>query len=73
MILDANDIIIDNDEMELSDFNITSIAYDDNTNKLLITGNFDSVNSAKDVNRYYLYSLTGNTAKAIGPTIEDTV
>lgn len=72
-VLDAKDVIVDNEEMSLSEFSILSIAYNDNANKLFMTGKFNSVNSAKNVSSYYLYSITAGSTEVITDTLkEDT-
>ncbi len=65
MILDAKEVVIDNEEMALSDFEITSISYDDSNNKLFMTGKFNGVNSAKNVSSYYLYSVTDISTEVV--------
>lgn len=72
-VLDAKDVIVDNEDMTLSEFSIVSIAYNDNENKLFMTGKFNSVNSAKNVSSYYLYSITAGSTDVITDTLkEDT-
>lgn len=70
-VLDAKDVIVDNEEMTLSKFSIVSIAYNDNANKLFMTGKYNSVNSAKNVSNYYLYSITNSSAEVITDTLKE--
>lgn len=59
-IIDGKDIVIDNEEMTLSDFVITSVCYDDYRDKILVTGNFETVNAAGNINNRYLCAVSEN-------------
>lgn len=56
-ILDTKDLTIDTDEYTLDDFNISSICYDKYRDRLLVQGNYEEVNSAKEMNNQYLYEV----------------
>lgn len=56
-ILDTKDLTIDTDEYTLADFNISSICYDKYRDRLLVQGNYEEVNSAKEMNNQYLYEV----------------
>ena len=56
-VFDSADLVIDNDEMTLSDFEILSVCYDDNKNRILVTGEFKEINSANSVNNHLLCEI----------------
>lgn len=58
IIADLDDMTIDNDEMTLSDFSVSSICWDNNSNRILFTGKYDSINSAKDINNSFLCEIS---------------
>ena len=72
-ILDVADLTIDNDEMTLDDFSIESICYDTFQNRLLVVGNYKTVNSVQNINSNYLYEVRGNNAKVITDNFEDKI
>lgn len=45
----SDDFTVDNDEMTLSDFKITSICWDNTRGGLLVAGSYNEVNSAKEI------------------------
>lgn len=53
----SSDFTVDNDEMTLSDFKITSICWDNTRGGLLVAGAYNEVNSASEVNNSYLYLI----------------
>ena len=53
----SSDFTVDNDEMTLSDFKITSICWDNTRGGLLVAGAYNEVNSAIEVNNSYLYLI----------------
>lgn len=60
-VFNTDSLIIDNDEISLTDFKIESICYDKYENRLLILGNYKSINSINDVNNHYLYAIHNGT------------
>ena len=64
-IFDTSNLIIDNDEMTLSDFEINSICYDDYENRVLIYGKYKNINAANKSDSYYLYEIKDGTANLI--------
>lgn len=60
-VLDAKDIISDNSRMSISDFQITSVSYDNNTNKLFMTCR----NGNNTTNNSCLYSVYNNNTELI--------
>ncbi len=54
----GKDFVIDNDEMTLSDFKIASICYDGFRDRILVTGEFNEINSTSDVNNRYLCAVS---------------
>ena len=64
-IFDTSNLIIDNDEMTLSDFEINSICYDDYENRVLIYGKYKNINAIDKSDNYYLYEIKDGTANYI--------
>ena len=64
-ILDTKDLTIDNDEYTLDDFKIISICYDKYQDSLLVQGEYQTINSAKEINSSYLYEVKGNDVTVI--------
>ena len=64
-ILDIKDLTIDNDEYTLDDFKITSICYDKYRDRLLVQGQYQTINSAKSMKNNYVYALKENDATVI--------
>ena len=68
-IFDTSNLIIDNDEMTLSDFEINSICYDDYENRLLIYGKYRNINAVDKSDSYYLYEIKDGMANLITDSI----
>ena len=68
-IFDTANLIIDNDEMTLSDFEINSICYDDYENRVLIYGKYKNINAVEKSDNYYLYELKDGMADLITDSI----
>ncbi len=56
-VMNADELTMDNDEMTLSDFKIKNIFCDTNTGELYVRGSYSTVNTAKEINNNYLYSV----------------
>lgn len=56
-IIESDDFTIDNEKMTLSDFEITSIAYDSCNDRILATGNYGVVNPQNSIENYMLVEI----------------
>lgn len=64
-ILDSKDLTIDTDEYTLDDFKISNIYYDKYHHRLLLQGEYKTVNSANSMNNSYLYEINENDVIAL--------
>lgn len=56
-IIESDDFTIDNEKMTLSNFKITSIAYDSCNDRILATGNYGVVNPQNSIRNYMLVEI----------------
>lgn len=64
-ILNVKDLTIDTDEVTLDDFDIRSICYDKYQDRLLVQGEYKTVNPAREQNNSYLYEVKENNTEVI--------
>lgn len=64
-IFNSEDVVIDNDEYTLDDFEIASICYDEHRNRLVVQGEYKEINSASEINNSYLYEVKDGDVEVI--------
>ncbi|MDY6314941.1 MAG: S-layer homology domain-containing protein [Clostridia bacterium] len=64
-IIESDDFTIDNEKMTLSNFKITSIAYDSCNDRILATGNYGVVNPSNTIQNPVLLEIKNNSANIL--------
>lgn len=64
-VLTADELVIDNDEMTLDDFEIDNIFYNTNTSELFVSGEYKTVKTANNVSNSYLYSVENGNIQVV--------
>ncbi|MBQ2665052.1 MAG: S-layer homology domain-containing protein [Clostridia bacterium] len=71
VIADLDDLTVDNDEMTLSDFEASSICWDNNNDRILFTGKYNEINSVNKVNNQYLCEIADGDVNVITDNFAD--
>lgn len=64
-VLTVDELVIDNDEMTLEDFEIDNIFYNTNTSELFVSGEYKTAKTANNISNSYLYSVENGNIQVV--------